>query len=140
MFIKNKRGFTLIELVIVIAVVIILSMVSAPIYKDYIWNARLAEGYLLIGAIRDAQMQYYNEYERFLPSENAGCTTWSSRTSVSEVLGIDARVNKYFTSFSPNQQTNTYVRKDLWIIVASAKYGSITMYKPLTDAETYFVN
>ncbi|MBQ3834236.1 MAG: pilin [Elusimicrobia bacterium] len=140
-YIKNYiKGFTLVELVIVMAVAVILSMISVPIYKDYTYKAHIAEGYMLIGAIRDAQMQYYNEYERFIAATDAGSSVWSSRTSVSEVLGIDARMNKYFTSFNVNQQTNTYVRKDLLIVVQSAKYGGITLYKSLTDAETYTIN
>ena len=63
---KRSKGFTLVELIITVAIVVILSMVSGPIYKDYITKSKKTEVYSLVGRIRDAQIDYYNEYETFL--------------------------------------------------------------------------
>ncbi|MBQ3835362.1 MAG: prepilin-type N-terminal cleavage/methylation domain-containing protein, partial [Elusimicrobia bacterium] len=52
---KKRKGFTLIELVIVIMIITILSTVSVPIYKGHISNAKSLEGYTLLASIRDAQ-------------------------------------------------------------------------------------
>ena len=93
---KNKnKGFTLVELVIVIAIVIVLSVVSVPIYRSYTTKAKMAEGYALLGVIMSAQKAYFSEYGNFY---------YAGRdfTGVSTVLGIDATANKYFTLFNPS--------------------------------------
>ena len=89
----KKKGFTLVELVITIAIVIILSVVSVPIYRNYTEKAKLSEAYALQGALLSAQKAYYSEYGNFLKYNDV---VW---TSYDTVLGIDARGNKYFTCF-----------------------------------------
>ena len=94
---KRLKGFTLIEMIITITVIIILSAISVPIYKNYQQDAIMAEGYVLLGAIREAQKQYYSEWGNFLLASHVSqSAVW---TNNEEVLGIDARGNKYFTWF-----------------------------------------
>ena len=87
---NNIKAFTLVELVITISIVAILSTISTVIYKDYVSTARQAEGYTLLSRVRDAQLNYYSEYDNFLTS---------SVTSFEPVLGLNAAGNKYFKSF-----------------------------------------
>ncbi len=89
---RKVTGFTLVELVITIAIVIILSVISVPIYRAYVDKAKLAEGYALLGALSSAQKAYYSEYGNFY-------WTGTTATNYDPVLGIDARGNKYFTWF-----------------------------------------
>ena len=58
--IKNRKGFTLIELIIVIVIIGILSVVSVPIYRKYITEASMTEGYTLVGAVARAEVIYAN--------------------------------------------------------------------------------
>ena len=95
---QGIKGFTLVELVITIAIVIILSVVSAPIYQGYTRKAKMSEGYALLGLIFSAQKNYYSEYGSFLP-DNKSCAYGADSTCNETVLGIDARGNKYFTCF-----------------------------------------
>ncbi len=93
---RKLKGFTLVELVVTIAIVIILSVVSVPIYQGYNRNAKLSEGYALLGAILSAQKAYYSQYGMFLDrSHGSAGSYWV--TCNEEVLRIDARGNKYFT-------------------------------------------
>ncbi len=94
-FCKSKTGFTLVELVIVIAIVIILSVVSVPIYRGYIDKAKMSEAYALWGAVLAAQKAYYGEYGNFYLEKQ----TDLNETAYSSVLGVDARGNKYFSWF-----------------------------------------
>ena len=90
----NKKGFTLVELVIVIVIVGILSIISAPIYRGYVEKAMLTEGKTLIGAIGRAELAYHVENEEFKTI---------SKTSFDEDIDIDARGGKYFRDFAcPN--------------------------------------
>ena len=97
---KRLKGFTLVELVITIAIVIILSVISVPIYRGYVDKAKYAEGYALIGLIISAQKNYYSEYGNFLDEEWTGVLS-GKFTDNHPLLGIDARGNKYFTAFRP---------------------------------------
>ena len=86
----NKKGFTLVELVIVIIIVGILSVISVPVYRGYVEKAMLTEGKTLAGAIGRAQLAYHVENETFKSI---------SKTGYDEDIDIDARGNKYFREF-----------------------------------------
>jgi prepilin-type N-terminal cleavage/methylation domain-containing protein len=59
---KQSKGFTLIELIIVIVIVGILALVSVPIYNGYVRNARSSEGRALVGAVSSAEQVYAVEH------------------------------------------------------------------------------
>ena len=86
-----KKGFTLVELVIVIIIVGILSLIAVPIYRKYVERAQITEGKVLARAIFDAGNLYHLEIGEYY--NPAGQQTFDT------VLGIDARGNKYFTAF-----------------------------------------
>ena len=89
---KRAKGFTLVELVIVIVIVGILSIVAVPIYRGYTRKAMASEGKSLLGTIQTSQKVYFAEYAEYFSGVAA--------SSFSELLDVDARSNKYFTSFT----------------------------------------
>ena len=89
---RKTKGFTLVELVIVIVIVGILSIVAVPIYRGYTRKAMATEGKALLGAIQTAQKIYFAETAFFAQQTTA--------TSFSSSLDVDARSNKYFTAFT----------------------------------------
>ena len=89
--IKTKKGFTLVELVIVIVIVGILSVISVPIYRGYVEKAMITEGKVLLSAIGKAELAYHVEHGYFL--NVSGYDEYVSD------LDIDLRGNKYFKEF-----------------------------------------
>jgi type IV pilus assembly protein PilA len=55
---KKQQGFTLIELMIVVAIIGILAAIAIPAYQDYTIRAQVSEGLTLSGAAKAAVAEY----------------------------------------------------------------------------------
>ncbi|ENW1609727.1 pilin [Neisseria gonorrhoeae] len=65
-----QKGFTLIELMIVIAIVGILAAVALPAYQDYTARAQVSEAILLAEGQKSAVTEYYLNNGKW-PKDNA---------------------------------------------------------------------
>ena len=57
---NRSKGFTLIELMVVIAVIGILASIAAPLYQDYTRRSHIVEGLSLTAGARLAMAEYYS--------------------------------------------------------------------------------
>ncbi|EMT3453316.1 pilin, partial [Neisseria gonorrhoeae] len=77
-----QKGFTLIELMIVIAIVGILAAVALPAYQDYTARAQVSEAILLAEGQKSAVTEYYlNHGEWPKDNDSAGVA------SASKIIG-----------------------------------------------------
>ena len=56
---RNQQGFTLIELMIVVAIIGILAAVAIPAYQDYTIRAKITEGIVAGSAIKTSVSEYF---------------------------------------------------------------------------------
>lgn len=95
---KVQQGFTLIELMIVVAIIGILAAIAIPAYQDYTKRAHVSEGLQLAGSAKTAVTEYYSANGK-MPTSNssagmpdAGDIKGNAVTSVTVGTGGEIRI------------------------------------------------
>ena len=68
---KNKpaQGFTLVELMVVVAIVSILAVIAIPAYQDYVVRSKVSEGMVFLAEAKTSVSEYFY-MNKTLPSGN----------------------------------------------------------------------
>ena len=86
-----QKGFTLIELMIVVAIIGILAMIAMPAYQRYMIRAQIAEGLSLVGPHKAAVGAFYQQ---------AG--TWPANNLEAALETAASYSGRYVSSISVN--------------------------------------
>lgn len=70
---QHKKGFTLIELMVTVAVIAILAAIALPSYSDYVTRSKFAEPMGILADLRVKMEQYYADNRRY-SSDVGGAT------------------------------------------------------------------
>ncbi len=87
-----SRGFTLIELMVVVVIIGILATVAGQSYKRFTRRARVQEAISLLGDIRIKQENYYQTYHRYVSTGASDADFWPKDvdwTKLNTTWGID---------------------------------------------------
>ena len=91
----NQKGYTLLQVLIVVAIVGILSTVALPAYQDYTIRARVAEGFSLVSTAQIAVAET-TMVNNALPLTQAA-TGYVSPSATANVSGIAIAANGVIT-------------------------------------------
>ncbi|MGO2339347.1 MAG: pilin [Psychrobacter sp.] len=127
----TQKGFTLIELMIVIAIIGILAAIALPAYQDYTKRAKVSEGLSLAASAKTAVA----ENAANATSYSAGWTTPAATSNVKSV-GIDELGAITITYDKPVQEDATLVLAPYTDVsgTATALPDSTAAYTPPADA------
>lgn len=124
-----KKGFTLIELMIVIAIIGILAAVAIPMYSDYTKKSRTAEVQSNLNEIVKMQLIYKED-------PNGGSKTGKYASGFA-TLGFSTNTGKFITSFSAGADNSCASGNDTKPTTeAGAACGTFFVYK-LNTATTF---
>lgn len=112
-----NKGFTLIELMVVVAIVAILAVVAVPMYTDYVMRARIPDATSGLSTRRVALEQFYQDNRTYVGAPacvadttnknfDFSCTTQTAVAFTVQALGKGAMTGFTYTLDSnSNKQT-----------------------------------
>lgn len=119
-----QQGVTLIELVIVIAIIGLLSALAIPAYTDYSIRAQIAEGLNLAGSAKTAVTEYYQNRSVF-PADNSEAGL-DSPASISGTYVSSVTVNGAVLAIQYGKDANAQISGQTITLTAIDNLGSVS--------------
>lgn len=107
-----QKGFTLIELMIVIAIVGILAAVALPAYQDYTARAQMSEALTLAEGQKSAVVEYYSDNGTFPNSNTSAGIAASNEIKGKYVASVKVEGNASVASITATMNSSN-VNKDI---------------------------
>ncbi|EPT3429756.1 pilin [Neisseria gonorrhoeae] len=128
-----QKGFTLIELMIVIAIVGILAAVALPAYQDYTARAQVSEAILLAEGQKSAVTEYYLNNGEW-PEDNTSAGVAASSTIKGKYVESVTVANGVVTAQMASTGVNKEIKDKRLSLWAKRQDGSVKWFcgQPVT--------
>ncbi|HUB91121.1 MAG TPA: pilin [Dyella sp.] len=121
-----QKGFTLIELMIVVAIIAILAAIAIPAYQNYLIRAQVSEGAVLTDGAKTAVAEFYSNTGNF-PSKNASAglaTPTSISGSYVSSVDVSTKAGTIIATFD-GPKVNSKIAGDTFILSATTSAGAL---------------
>ncbi|HEX5960386.1 MAG TPA: pilin [Rhodanobacteraceae bacterium] len=119
-----QKGFTLIELMIVVAIIAILAAIAIPAYQNYLIRSQVSEGMVLTSGARAAVSEFYSNLGHF-PTNNTSAGVGTAASISGKYVSEVNVVNGVITATMSGPAANSKIQGDTFVLSPSDNGGSI---------------
>ena len=122
-----QKGFTLIELMIVIAIIGILAAIAIPAYQDYTIRAQVSEGLSLADGAKTALVEFYNNNGRYAASNSSAGLSTAASIHGNYVSSVDASNGMITVTFAKanGANPNSNILNGILTLSATTSSGAV---------------
>ena len=121
---RAQRGFTLIELMIVVAIIGILASLAIPAYQSYAIRAQIVEGLNMSGPLKTAIAAFHSDNGVF-PTDNAEASLLAAGSYTGKYVD-SISVNGAVISIQYGNDANAQIRGQIVTLTAMNNQGSVS--------------
>lgn len=134
---RNRKGFTLVELMVVVIIVLVLAGIAVPVYIHYIQEGKKSEAYATIDSIVSGALVYFQkngsftggDIDPFLAADDVGNATYFDYdvTSATDVgFTVVATVDNTQDDWGPIGGTITWTHSGADVNAGDAGTGTFS--------------
>jgi len=113
-----SAGFTLIELMIVVAIIAILAAIAIPAYQDYVIRAQVSEGMSLSSGAKTAIWDFFTDKGHFPPNNQSAGLAQAASISSSYVSSVDVTGGRITVAYQ-GPKANSRISDGAQVLVLS---------------------
>ena len=131
---KMQQGFTLIELMIVVAIIAILAAIALPAYQDYVIRSQVSEGAVLSDGAKTAFAEFYSNAGKAPPNNTSAGLATATSIIGNYVTSVNVATGKIVATYG--NQANAKITGKVLVFSPYSSGGGSLAWSCLTSAGT----